>query len=58
MFIEENQISIDNGAIGFNRIGLGGVWNLPANRHNSAGNLSFLDGHAQTFRWKGPGLQD
>ena len=58
VFIEENQISIDNGAIGFNRIGVGGVWNLPSNRHNSAGNLSFLDGHAETFRWRGPGLRD
>jgi prepilin-type N-terminal cleavage/methylation domain-containing protein/prepilin-type processing-associated H-X9-DG protein len=58
VFIEENQVSIDNGAIGFNRIGVGGVWNLPSNRHDSAGNLSFLDGHAQTFRWKGAGLRD
>ena len=58
VFIEENQVSIDNGAIGFNRIGVGGVWNLPSNRHDSAGNLSFLDGHAQTFRWRGAGLRD
>jgi prepilin-type N-terminal cleavage/methylation domain-containing protein/prepilin-type processing-associated H-X9-DG protein len=58
VFIEENQISIDNGAIGFNRIGIGGVWNLPSNRHNSAGNLSFMDGHAQTFKWKGQELRD
>jgi prepilin-type processing-associated H-X9-DG protein len=58
VFIEENQISIDNGAIGFNRIGIGGVWNLPSNRHNSSGNLSFLDGHAQTFKWKGPELRN
>jgi prepilin-type N-terminal cleavage/methylation domain-containing protein/prepilin-type processing-associated H-X9-DG protein len=58
VFLEENQISIDNGAIGFNQIGVGGVWNLPSNRHNSAGNFSFLDGHAETIRWKGPGLRD
>jgi prepilin-type processing-associated H-X9-DG protein len=58
VFIEENQVSIDNGAIGFNQVGVGGVWNLAANRHNNAGNLSFLDGHAQTFRWKGTGLKD
>jgi prepilin-type N-terminal cleavage/methylation domain-containing protein/prepilin-type processing-associated H-X9-DG protein len=57
VFIEENEISIDNGAIGFNRIGVGGVWNLPSNRHNSSGNLSFMDGHAQTFKWKGPELR-
>jgi prepilin-type N-terminal cleavage/methylation domain-containing protein/prepilin-type processing-associated H-X9-DG protein len=58
VFIEENQISIDNGAIGFNQLDVGGVWNLPSNRHNSAGNFSFLDGHAQTFRWKGTALRD
>ncbi len=58
VFIEENQISIDNGAIGFNRTNVGGVWNLPSNRHNSAGNLSFLDGHSETFRWRGPRLKE
>jgi prepilin-type N-terminal cleavage/methylation domain-containing protein/prepilin-type processing-associated H-X9-DG protein len=58
VFIEENHISIDNGAIGFNRIGVGGVWNLPSNRHDNGGSFSFLDGHAQTMRWKGPGLRD
>jgi prepilin-type processing-associated H-X9-DG protein len=58
VFIEENQISIDTGAIGFNRVGIGLVWNLPANRHNNAATLSFLDGHAETFRWKGSRLRE
>lgn len=58
VFVEENQISIDNGAIGFNRTNIGGVWNLPSNRHGNAANLSFLDGHAQTFRWKGATLRE
>jgi prepilin-type N-terminal cleavage/methylation domain-containing protein/prepilin-type processing-associated H-X9-DG protein len=58
VFIEENQVSIDNGAIGFNQLDLGGVWNLPSNRHGSAGNFSYLDGHAETMRWKGQGLRD
>jgi prepilin-type N-terminal cleavage/methylation domain-containing protein/prepilin-type processing-associated H-X9-DG protein len=57
-FIEENQISIDNGAIGFNRINVGRVWNLPSNRHSSAGNLAFMDGHSETFRWRGPRLKE
>ncbi len=59
VFIEENQISIDNGAIGFNRVGIGQVWNLPAARHNNGCTFSFMDGHAEVFRWKGtrlPGL--
>jgi prepilin-type N-terminal cleavage/methylation domain-containing protein/prepilin-type processing-associated H-X9-DG protein len=60
VFIEENQISIDNGATGFNRRNnsSGGVWNLPSNRHNGGGNLSFLDGHAQTFAWKGQRIKE
>ncbi len=58
VFIEENHVSIDNGAIGFNRLDEGGVWNLPSNRHGSAGTFSFLDGHAETIRWRGPGLRD
>jgi prepilin-type N-terminal cleavage/methylation domain-containing protein/prepilin-type processing-associated H-X9-DG protein len=58
VFLEENQVSIDNGAIGFNRLDVGGVWNLPSNRHSSAGSFSFLDGHGETMRWKGPGLRD
>ena len=58
VFIEENQISIDNGAIGFQRLGVGMVWNLPSNRHNSAGGFSFLDGHAAMIKWRGPRLKE
>ena len=58
VFIEENQISIDNGAIGFNRMNVSGIWNLPSNRHNNSCNLSFLDGHVETFRWHGPRLKE
>ena len=58
VFLEENQISIDNGAIGFNRIGLGLVWNLPANRHNHGGTMSFLDGHSEIIKWRGPRLKE
>jgi len=65
VFIEENAISIDNGAIGFNRpipgntdSDPGGVWNLPANRHNNGCSFSFLDGHGETFRWRGPRIKE
>lgn len=59
VFIEENQISIDNGATGFNRRNKsgGGIWNLPSNRHSGGGNISFMDGHVQTFNWKGPTIK-
>jgi len=29
-------------------------WDLPANRHNQACNLSFADGHVEHWRWKVP----
>lgn len=58
VFIEENHISIDNGAIGFNRTNSASIWNLPSNRHQNACNLSFLDGHSETFRWKGPRIPE
>jgi len=58
VFIEENQVSIDNGAIGFQRVGQPLVWNLPSNRHDSGCSFSFLDGHAETFRWRGPRLRE
>ena len=65
VFLEENAISIDNGAIGFNRpipgnesSDPGGVWNLVANRHNNGCNISFLDGHGETFRWRGPRIKE
>ncbi len=58
VFIEENQISIDNGAIGFNRTNVVAVWNLPSNRHSGSGIMSFLDGHAETIRWRGPRIKE
>jgi prepilin-type N-terminal cleavage/methylation domain-containing protein/prepilin-type processing-associated H-X9-DG protein len=29
-------------------------WNVPANYHNGAGNLSFADGHVENHKWKDP----
>ena len=58
VLIEENQISIDNGAIGFQRPGQGMVWNLPSNRHANGCSLSFLDGHTETYRWRGTRLKE
>ncbi len=52
-FIEENQVSIDNGAIGINSLGSASIWNLPSNRHGNSGTLSFVDGHAEAWQWKG-----
>lgn len=58
VFIEENQICIDNGAIGFNTDSGGDVWNLPANRHNNGCGFSYLDGHAEIMKWRGPRVRE
>ena len=56
-FAEENQISIDNGAIGVESLeGPAQFWNLPTARHNNGATFSFLDGHAEIWRWRGPTL--
>jgi prepilin-type N-terminal cleavage/methylation domain-containing protein/prepilin-type processing-associated H-X9-DG protein len=54
VFVEENQISIDNGAIGIeSRDGPFDFWNVPTARHNNGATISFMDGHAEYWKWKG-----
>jgi prepilin-type N-terminal cleavage/methylation domain-containing protein/prepilin-type processing-associated H-X9-DG protein len=58
-FGEENQISIDNGAMGVeSKAGPSQFWNPPTSRHSNGANLSFLDGHAELWRWRGPTLNN
>jgi prepilin-type N-terminal cleavage/methylation domain-containing protein/prepilin-type processing-associated H-X9-DG protein len=33
-------------------------WDMPANRHNQGGNLSFADGHVEHWKWKVPIIFD
>jgi prepilin-type N-terminal cleavage/methylation domain-containing protein/prepilin-type processing-associated H-X9-DG protein len=56
VFIDENAVSIDNGAIGIHHPVSNNYWNLPASRHNNGCNLSFADGHAEHWAWLGPYL--
>jgi prepilin-type N-terminal cleavage/methylation domain-containing protein/prepilin-type processing-associated H-X9-DG protein len=57
VFGEENQISIDNGAMGTeSREGPAQFWNPPTGRHNDGAHFSFLDGHGELYRWRGPKL--
>lgn len=56
-FAEENQISIDNGAIGVESLaGQAQFWNPPTTRHNNGATFAFLDGHAEIWRWRGTAL--
>lgn len=57
VFIDENAVSIDNGAFGIHEAPIANnYWNLPASRHGRSCNLSFVDGHAENWHWTGPYL--
>ena len=57
MFGEENQVSIDNGAMGTESLaGPVQFWNPPTARHSGAATFSFLDGHGERWKWRGPVL--
>ncbi len=53
VFGEENQISIDNGAMGVNSRATAAFWNPPSARHSGAATFSFMDGHAEIWKWRG-----
>lgn len=52
-FGEENQVGIDNGTMGVNSLASPKWWNPPTARHNNSATFAFVDGHAETWRWKG-----
>ncbi|MFN0067657.1 MAG: hypothetical protein ACKVYV_08485 [Limisphaerales bacterium] len=54
VFIDERELSLDDGyfLVFVNR---DGVWgNLPAIHHHGAGGLAFADGHAEIRKWLDP----
>ena len=55
VFIDEHEKSIEDGFWEFSFVGGppgGDVWlSLPADRHNQGCNLSFADGHVETWKW-------
>ena len=53
MFGEENQISIDNGTMGTYSRSTASWWNPPTARHNNSATFSFVDGHAEIWKWRG-----
>lgn len=53
VFLDEHQVSIDDGHFGF--APEGDTWmNLPAMWHNNGCSFSFADGHAELFKWRDP----
>ncbi len=57
VFLEENAVSIDNGAIGINEpTGPAEFWNLPASRHNGA-IAGLFDGSASLVTFKGDAVR-
>jgi prepilin-type N-terminal cleavage/methylation domain-containing protein len=58
VFLEENPVSIDNGAEGIRSAtdllnSTWSAWNPPAGRHNDGAALSFTDGHSEIYKWTG-----
>ena len=54
VFLDEDEYSIQNGAIGIQPIHTSTYvhWNLVSSRHGYGSGLSFADGHSEVWRWK------
>jgi len=58
VFIDENELTLFDDQFGYPMPNYGyGVWfDMPSNRHNQSANLSFADGHVETWHWVVPML--
>jgi prepilin-type N-terminal cleavage/methylation domain-containing protein/prepilin-type processing-associated H-X9-DG protein len=57
VFIDENEGTLQDDQFGYPMVNGGyyGTWfDMPSNRHNQGGDLSFADGHVEYWRWKAP----
>jgi prepilin-type processing-associated H-X9-DG protein/prepilin-type N-terminal cleavage/methylation domain-containing protein len=61
VFIDENEYTLEDSQFGMPTDFYDGStawWDMPANRHNQAANLSFADGHVEHYRWVVPKVFD
>ena len=58
VFIDENEGTLFDDQFGYPmpNYGYGEWWDMPSNRHNQGANLSFADGHVESWHWKVPML--
>jgi len=57
VFIDEHEDTLIDAQFGMPTLNYGNRntwWDMPASRHNQAGNLSFADGHVEHWRWRVP----
>jgi prepilin-type processing-associated H-X9-DG protein/prepilin-type N-terminal cleavage/methylation domain-containing protein len=57
VFMDENEVTLEDAQFGYPSPGGGWGWewwDMPSNRHNQGGNLSFADGHVEHWKWQSP----
>jgi prepilin-type N-terminal cleavage/methylation domain-containing protein/prepilin-type processing-associated H-X9-DG protein len=60
VFIDENEVTLYDDQFGYPMVNqeYGYWWDMPSNRHNQGGNLSFADGHVAHWKWVVPMTPD
>jgi prepilin-type N-terminal cleavage/methylation domain-containing protein/prepilin-type processing-associated H-X9-DG protein len=56
VFIDENEGTLEDDQFGYPmpNVAYAYWWDMPSNRHNQSANLSFADGHVETWHWVAP----
>jgi prepilin-type N-terminal cleavage/methylation domain-containing protein/prepilin-type processing-associated H-X9-DG protein len=57
VFMEENEQSIDDGMMvieNYAEITYSNWWDMPSDRHNRSGSVSFADNHVESVKWRAP----